>query len=372
MITLPRGPRVTLFALVAALVPAFAATHFVVGRYKDERQNLAVEWRAQGVRDLARHPAAAVADYETALAYADDADDRFSLAQALTRANRFAEARAQLLTLWAEEPGSGRVNLELGRLAAKANDEADAIRYYHAAIDGAWESGATTARRTARLELATFLLARGQNIRAQAELIAMIDDLPPDPALLTDVGQLLVSAGADARAMTLFQRAMTVGPGYAAAARQAAAVAFRAGNYQLTREYLTTASAREPLDAAGQDELAVATQILAVDPWAPRLSARVRAQRTLACIAIAQRRLDRCQPQSDAGADDATAAELRTDIEAWGKRREREFVRDPDLIDDAMSTVFRIEALRTPSCGQPHADDRALQLLAAERRAATR
>src|SRR5262249_11403329 len=77
-------------------------------------------------------------------------------------------------------------------------DLVDAVRFYHGAIDGAWEEGgAAAARRDARLELVRLLLNSGQNLRAQAELIALVGDLPPDATLITDVGDLLVEAGAD-------------------------------------------------------------------------------------------------------------------------------------------------------------------------------
>ena len=243
-VTFPiRSQRIVLALLTSALALAFWVTHLIVVRYKAERGLLAVEWRDRGMRDLPKHPAQAVVDYETALSYADESDVRFSLAQALVESGRFAEAQAQLLTLWTEAPGDGRINLQLARLAASANDEGDAVRYYHAAIDGAWESGVAVARRTARLELAKFLLSKGQAVRAQAELIAMIDDLPADAELITDVGRLLIDAGADARAMTLLQRALMVAPSYPRAARLAGGVAFRSGDYRLAQRYLSEAAA---------------------------------------------------------------------------------------------------------------------------------
>jgi len=365
--------RVVLGGLVVALLPAFAFTYLIVSRYKDERQQLAVEWRSRGTVDLSSRPAVAVADYETALSYADDPDDRFELSQALVNAGRYTEAKAQLLTLWTEEPGNGRVNLQLGRLAVHAGDEADAVRYYHAAIDGAWDSGAPAARRTARIELARFLLHNGQNIRAQAELIAMIDDLPPDAALITDVGSLLVDAGADARAMSLFQRALTVRPGYARAERLAGGVAFRSGNYSLAHTYLVDASKAEGLDPVSEDTLAVATQVLTLDPTQPHLTMRERAVRTLACIAVAQRRLAGCSAAADRSkSPDEDLGEIKDHLENLDKLRDRELVRDPDLIDTAMATVFQVAALPASACGPPSTDVRALQLLAGQRRASPR
>src|SRR5262245_25195524 len=99
---------------MVALVPAFATTHSIVANYKTRRDELAREWDRRGHADLQREPGAAVADFETALSYApDDVDTRFKLAEALIGVQRRAEAKAQLITLWAEEPGDGQVNLQL-------------------------------------------------------------------------------------------------------------------------------------------------------------------------------------------------------------------------------------------------------------------
>lgn len=366
--------RVVLTAVVVGLVPAFGLTHVVVERYKEQRRELATEWRERGAVDLRRRPAVAVADFETALSYSpDDADDRFNLSQALLESKRLAEARAQLLTLWTETPGDGRVNLELARIAATTNDDGDAIRYYHAAIDGRWESGATTARRTARLELAKFLLRRGQNIRAQAELIAMIDDLPLDPESITDVGALLVDAGADTRAMGLFQRALTIAPTYPRAARLAGGVAFRAGDYRLAHDYLSEVAKGETLDQPSQDALDVTTRLLALDPTADRLTTRGRAARTLSCVEIAQHRIAACSSSTPSvGSAGETLPMLSERIDSLAKLSERDLLRDPDLIDSTMNTVFQVEAIPSNLCGPSTVDDRAMQLLSGQRRAATR
>ena len=129
-----------------------------------------------GERRLPSRPGAAVADFETALSYApDEADTPYRLAEALIGVSRFAEAKAQLITLWTEEPGDGPVNLQLAHLAASTGEIDEAV-VLHAAIDGAWESAAAVSRRTARIELAKLLLREGQQTRAQAELIAMLDE----------------------------------------------------------------------------------------------------------------------------------------------------------------------------------------------------
>ena len=102
---------------------------------------------------------------------------RLHLAQALMAADRGPEARAHLLTLWANQPGNGPVNLELARLAATEGDMTTALRHYHNAIEGAWDEAPEDRRRHARLELARFLVdLKHATPQAQAELIAPAAD----------------------------------------------------------------------------------------------------------------------------------------------------------------------------------------------------
>src|SRR4051812_47525381 len=194
--------RIVMGVVLAATVPAFALTQLIVNRYRDQRQRLSLEWSARGQQQLAAEPSAAVTDFLTALSFGDRTSDRFLLAKALVGAGRPAEARAQLASLIVEDPGNSDVNLELARIAASEGDVDASVRYYHAAVDGVWRVNPMAARRQARIELARLLMGHGQQVRAQAELIALIDELPPDARIITDVGNLLVDAGAYARALT--------------------------------------------------------------------------------------------------------------------------------------------------------------------------
>lgn len=231
--------RLTLAIVLAGVVPAFGLTHLVVGEYKAQRLRLANEWSARGRHDLPSRPAAAAVELQTALSYGPErAADRLDLARALTAARRPAEAQAELLALWTDTPGDGEVNLELARASAMSGDVAAAVRYYHAAIDGAWESGAPSARRQARLELARMLLAGGQRLAAQSELVPLTDDLPADAATATEVTGLFAAVGA---------------------------TAFKAGDYRSARTFLASAAARDSLDAGGREMLAIADRVLALD-----------------------------------------------------------------------------------------------------------
>jgi tetratricopeptide (TPR) repeat protein len=353
--------------IVAALVPAFALTHTVVSRYKAQREQLAREWSEQGERDFRENPSTAVADFETALSYGPDrAPVRLRLAEALTAAGRRAEARAHLLTLWFDEPGNGRINLELARLAAADGDLADATRYYHGAIDGAWERDATVSRREARLELARALLVSGQKLPAQAELIALIGDLPQDSGYITDVGVLLVDAGADNRALTLFERALTLNPSDGRAARLAGLVEFRAGSYQAARKYLAEAARQSLLDADARAALDTVEQVLSLDPFARGIGSRARAERTLRALDIARARVAACTAATPDLAD-TRLEDLKQRLDAASGTGRRAIERDSDVTDQLMAVVFEVERLPASACAPQTTADRALQLIAEQR-----
>ena len=357
---LPSFDRRTILGVsIAALIPFFVLTHTVVRRYRVSRQQLAAQWSARGQRDLTAAPAAAVVDFETALSFGSDrGGDRLRLAEALIQAHEPVEARAQLLTLWTEQPGNGRINLELARLAAADGDVRQAVRYYHAAIDGSWTSGAASARREARLEAAKLLLANGEHFGAQSELIALIDDLPADANLITRVASLLADAGAPARAKALLDRALALDRHNSTAARLAGVLAFRDGDYRAARDYLRASDAS---DADSQEMLAESEAVLTLDPYVRGLRRAERASRALKALDIASSRLQRCATGPNVPDD------LRDRVTAARKQSLRALTRDAEALDDVMSLVFDIEKLQDPACGSDAPQDRALRLIAGQR-----
>lgn len=328
-----------------------------MNRYRDERQALAAAWSRRGQQDLPTRPAVAVADFQTSLSFEPDrTETRFLLGKALVAAHRPAEAGAELTTLLSDEPSRGDINLELGRIAAQAGDVGEAVRYYHAAIDGVWQTGAAEARRQARIELARLLMSNGQPVRAQAELIGLIDDLPPNAAVITDVASLLAKAGAQPRAIGLLHHAMDLDPQNALAAQAAATLEFNGGDLLSARRDFANAAKASPLTAANRETVDVINRALALDPYVEHLSVSVRAGRALRALAIAKARLERCPPMP----------ELADRVDRAMKRRPADLERNADLIEETMAAAFDVERLPRGSCGVDSADDRALAIVDAQ------
>lgn len=351
--------RTVLAVMLIGIVPAFAIVNALVSSARARRDTIASDWARRGDVDLSEGRAdAAAEDFRTAGEYARDRGAyRSRLALALVAAGRHVEAQAQLQTLWNETPGDGGINLQLARIAARQSRIDDAIRYYHTAIDGAWNTDDPVAsRRNARLELARLLLAHGDRTRAQVELLALAADPPPAVQAQTRIAQLLVDAGADTRALALLRSALTLDAVDAPAAALAGSIAMRLGDFRGAQAYFERARRAGGLDADGAAALDTVTRVLELDPDARGLAARERLRRTVRSFEIAAGALDRC-PSDAVGAWRAHRERLARQVNA------RSLAADPDLVDETLAfAAGTIDAVRT-ACGEGDADERALDLV---------
>jgi tetratricopeptide (TPR) repeat protein len=359
-----------LLASLAVLILLFIATTFLVTAYHAKEHSLARQWHAAGEQDLAAgHAKAAIEDFRSALMYsANDPLMEFQLAHALMVAGHLHEARAYLLSLWEREPGNGRVNLELARLATQSRSVQEAIQYYHDAIYGQWDDNPAEHRRMAGLDLAEFLITVGQRAQAQAELIALTAGLPNDPALETRVGSLLMQTGEYEHAAPLFRQALRLNANYLPALEGAGEASFEMRDYPAARRYLSRAKRLGALSPTSQQLLDTATLIQQSDPLAPRLSGQERASRALGAFNQGIQRLSQCATargvsftngpqQSDLQQLHAQAAALQPKVNA------RNLARDSDLLLQATDMTFQVEQVTERACGEPRGLDLALLLL---------
>jgi Flp pilus assembly protein TadD len=365
-----------LAVLLVALVPTFAFTSFVTRLYHERERVLAAEWLQRGEQALAGGRAAeAVEDLRTAVTFShEDPKYRLRLAEALVKANRLVEARAQLLTLLDLEPSSGIINLDLAQLVARSGDVAEAAHYYDAAVNGTWQDNAEEHRRSTRVEFARWLLARGEPARAQGQLIALTADLPVDSPLRVEVASMLEKAGAPRRALQLFTDVLKSQPGDPAALEGAGAAAFQLADYAAARRYLAEAARRHELSPDRRATLDTAASVLDLDPFARRLSSGERSRRARSAFQIAQARLAECARMLGVNLDDPESTDELHALDASTDPLEPQikkpsFARDSDLLETVMTLVFRIETTTAARCGQPHGADLALLLIGREGRA---
>ena len=316
--------RTLLTLTVVGLVPAFVIVNGLVALARGTREALEREWASRGAIDFAAGRAREAADdFRAAQIYARGRGRyRLELARALAAAGRPLEARAELETLWSDEPGDGIVNLELARVEAASPAREAAVRHYHGAIDGAWEQDPAAARRAARLELARFLAGRGQLPQAEAELSILLADAPIDPG----------------------------------AAALAGRIAFARGDFRSAAERLRRARDGGALDADAASMLDVSLRAFALDPAARGITSRERMRRIVRVFGIALAAARRCTARA--------AAPMRARLEAAAPAvTDRALGRDPDAIDATLELATAAESVVAAACPGGDADARALALL---------
>jgi tetratricopeptide (TPR) repeat protein len=375
-----KNPRIysreaVLFGCIVLLVLFVLVTAAINRMYHRKIHALADAWFAQGEASFqAGDIQSALIDYRNAMVYSPgNAKFQFHLAQTLAAAGRGDEGRTYLLNLLSESPGSGEVNLALARIAARKGGTSEAIRYYHAAIYGEWESNPIAMRWQVRRELSEYLLDRGEARQAVPEIIALADDTPTDdPERRKVVANLLLRAKLWPRALDGF-RALASGNNQDHDALLGAAIsAFELGQYDLALDYFDqlTQQERETPDVVGLYQ--TAQQISAMNPFIAGLSREAKARRAADALSIAGKRLQECAsqeghsqlvtpPQTPLQKTFADSKEL----EAEGSFQYIE--KHPEVTEDVMAHVFEMENAAADACGKPQGADRALWLLGRSR-----
>lgn len=377
--------ELVLLLCVLALVAMFALTALFSRLYHRKVHTLADAMFAQGEADeqaaqqmegqaRAAQFKLALTDYRNALAYnPSNPLFQFHLAKALSAAGRGEEARSYLLNLLSESPGSGEVNLELARVAARNNSMADAMRYYQGAIYGEWDADPIGMRWRVRRELCEFLLSRGAVKQAAPEVIALAQNTPADdPARLKIVAEMLLRTQQWNRALDAYHTLLAADPNDEDSRAGAGLAAFELGQYMTAMQDFDRLprERREQPDLANRFELT--RQILAADPFLSGLSSEARAQRAANALALTQTRAETCARQTGQSLEQTPP---QTDLQRLYQRSEemqkdwtlRYLQRFPDRLDAAMAYVFSVENAVGAACGEPQGDDRALWLLGRSR-----
>jgi len=361
--------RVLLFSLVP-LGLLFALTVTLARTYHAREEGLVQEWFQQGNQDLAGgQPAKALEDFRNALSYAPDNDKvQLRLAEALLADGQLDEARSYFVNLWDRSPGSGEVNLDLAHLSMRTNDVEDAIRYFRSAIYGSWEKDPTQQRQNTRLELCEFLISQGRSADAQAELAGLAADTPPEDAVLhVETGRLFLKTGEPGKALAEFEAALRINRRNSQWLELAGKASFATGDYPKAEAYLARAVREKPSEA---DEALLGTvrALLSNDPFRAGLSDDEQARRVWRAFQYGNERIQKCteantKSQSNGQAPSDLQA-LAHDAQGLKKRITlRTLGNHPELRNEAMQFVFRIENVTAQSCGAPTSMDQAMILI---------
>lgn len=357
---------VMLALLALAGVIFFLAVAGLSRAYHAQREALGERWFSRGVADLnARRYDSAMTEFRSALLYSrDNYDYQLNLAEALIGLGRTAEAYSYLVNLWEEEPENGVVNLELARIAAQRGQTEQAQRYYHNAIYAVWPSDQEEKRRETRLELIEYLLSINATAQAQAELIALQENLGEDPAQQRRVGDLFLRAQDYEHALTAYRLSLKYDRHNAAAMAGAGWAAFQLGRYPLAERYLQAAVSFNPNDTQSAERLKTTQLVLRMDPFRRQISVDERDRIVVEAFAMAGKRLSSCATPKAATASTSAQPSL---ADEWAKMKpritEQQLRRNPDLVEQAMDLVFEIERQTSATCGTPTGEDLALLLI---------
>jgi tetratricopeptide (TPR) repeat protein len=379
-----RSTKVAVTVTLVIILAGFALTQSFVQFHRQAELSLGRRWFDRGEQAMQAHmPGFAAEAYRTALNYNRENEFyRLRLAQALLAENRLPEARAHLLSLWEQEPADGEVNLTLARLAVQQKNYKESIRYYNNAINGVWQSKPREQRTAVRFELADYFTQLHNQSRAQAELLSLLADAPPDPADQLRLGQMLLEVNEPTHALQAYNSLLSKDDKDPQAWLGASEANLALGKYAEAEHASEKAVEIDPKLEAARQQMELTRELLRIDPLARRLSLAERTSRVAKAFQLAMRRLSACAEQKNIplassdttapafAADEAAAAPNAVQLlyisglQKQAGATEQALRKNPDALESTMQYVFEVERTTAPICPGPSVADRALWRLA--------
>ena len=304
---------ITLFATTALLA---VLTNYLYQSYASHQVELANRWLERGQQAMRiGKPQVAIDALSSALAYAPGQRAiQIQLAEALASAGRLQEAAVYFNALLETQQGDGLINLQLARIAARQGNENQAIEDYQRAIYGSWEGDGYVRRRSVRLELINYLIARQRLDQARNELLVASGNAPDDDITVQlDIARTMEKAQDPSDALTLYKKILRHHASLREALDGAGRTAFQLGHYLQAKRYLAHGLEGPGVDqeppaaiAQSRDRLAEATRLMQLYP-SSRVGLGERSNRILEDRKLAMARLAECT-QDKAAAKDSAAA----------------------------------------------------------------
>jgi tetratricopeptide (TPR) repeat protein len=363
---------VVIAALTIIALLGFLGVSRLVNRFQEQEKALARHLYEQGLAEQqAGKPELALEPFRAALTYSrDNFQYQLSLARALRDSGRTDEAETYLISLWERSPQNGAVNLALGRLAARQKNLDKIIQYYHNAIYGVWDSNPEHNRLNAWFELVEVLLRLNARPQAQAELIALSANLPPNSELFLHAADLFAQAQDYEHALAVYRKVLHLDRLNPSAASGAGEAAFKLGRYRTAARYLELAARANPQDAQIAQMLQISNLILEQDPFTRGISMDERNRRIRAVFDAAGERLDTCMNSKSRESSLSGQTDPLPPLKAQWTQMKRRLIRlgrtgESGLADEVMDLVLQIEQ-QTASCSATP-QDQVLLLLAQNR-----
>jgi len=351
---------IILVALCVIAVVAFLLTRDAAGANRELFLNDAAMWYESGLQALDEGRADDAVDALRRATFINPEDQAYNLAlaRALSASRQDDLARAELLALRQQQPEDPEINLELARLEARGPNLDDALRYYNNALYGVWPEARSEDRSRVRVELIRYLLDRGDESGALAEILALAGNMPDTVSWQIQASDLYMAAGDPARALDLYSVALEAEPDNGAALAGAGRAAFAMDDFARASRLLAEA----PDDLPDVMELReVSEDVLSRDPLAARLSTEQRRQRLIANVQRADERLTEC---ADAVAVSAALALVQKELRDFRPMLDpAPFRESSDAVETGIDLVMRVEQAAGRVCTAPTPLDRALEII---------
>lgn len=367
----------TFVGLTLFTIALFAVTFFLFQSFADHRSELGRRWSDRGRAALARNqPEEAIGSLRTALTYAPgERSYELLLAEALAAAGHREEALNYFSGLWVTQPGSGLINLQLARLAAARNDQRSAVNFYRSSIYGTWEGDGVARRRSVRLELARYLIARGDFVAARAELLVAEGNAEVDPGLALELGRMFEQAGDRTDALDAYLKSAEADPKQPTPLAAAGRLAFSMGEFSTAQRLLRQAlhaddASREQAPSFLPDLLHTTDHILDLLP-STRLTSGQRVSRLLVLKSLAEKRLDSCKAMPAGLPSGMQQVDARWSGNPRSTTR-RSLLLDDSRQDDLLQLIFDTEIRANQLCGPATGDDALLVQIARDPKAVDR
>lgn len=194
----------------------------------------------------------------------------------------------------------------------------------------------------------------------------MAASLPPDVPLFTHVGDLFLQAQDYPHALAEYVEALNLDPHNPAALAGSGRAAFELANYASAQHYLDAAVTANPNDSAAAELLKTSELVLEMDPFRRQIPVSQRHEKVIDAFQTAGQRLKDCSSRDTTGGPEAATPQSYLDAR-WKELQPglnpRALQKNPDLVDEAMEVVFKIEQQTAAECGTPKGKDLALLLL---------
>jgi cellulose synthase operon protein C len=338
------------FALIfLAMGALFAVDLFLAGLERKELRSEARHLYEEGM-SLSRRgrPSEAVDRFQSAVA-AERTNPVYhrALAAAMLDAGKTAEARLVAADRLQDEPTDAAASLLVARALVREEEPREAVSYYHRAIHGQWDRDPARNRVRTRFELVELLARMGAQRELLAELLPLQDEAPTDVATRRRIAHLFLDAGAPSRAVEIFRSLLREHGRDAATYAGLGEAELARANYRSARANFTAAAELAPGDSAIARRLALAQQVIGLDPTQRGLGSEERYRRSVELLDLTLQAADSCLGADPAGGNQGTVDSARTALAAPRRRRSTGW---HEAVEVNLDLAERLWGLRRSEC----------------------